>query len=126
MKESETIKEYLDRLLVIVNKVRLLGTTFTGSRIVEKILVTMPKRYKASITTLENIKDLSKIILAELLNVLQAQEQRRLIRQDCFVEGALPTKHQDFEKDKKKFFKKKNKLHAVKLLLIRFRTREDL
>jgi hypothetical protein len=107
MKESETIKEYSNRLLAIVNKVRLLGTTFTDSRIVEKILVAVPERYEASITTLENIKDLSKITLAELLNALQAQEQRRLIRQDCFAEGDLPTKHQDFEKDKKKFFKKK-------------------
>ena len=107
MKEYETIKEYSDRLLAIVNKVRLLGTTFTDSRIVEKILVAVPERYEASITTLENIKDLSKITLAELLNALQAQEQRRLIRQDCFAEGDLPTKHQDFEKDKKKFFKKK-------------------
>ena len=36
MKESETIKEYSDRLLSIVNKVRLLGTEFSDSRIVEK------------------------------------------------------------------------------------------
>jgi hypothetical protein len=36
MKESETIKECLDKLLVIVNKVKLVGTTFTYSRIVER------------------------------------------------------------------------------------------
>jgi hypothetical protein len=82
MKESETIKEYSDRLFGIVNRVRLLGTSFTDSRIVEKILVTIPEKYEASITTLENKKDLSKITLAKLLNALQAQEQRRLIRQD--------------------------------------------
>ena len=34
MNESETIKDYSDRLLDIVNKVRLLGTEFTDSRIV--------------------------------------------------------------------------------------------
>jgi len=61
MKESETIKDYSDRLLSIANKVRLLGTQFADSRIVEKILVTVPERYEASITTLENTKDLSKI-----------------------------------------------------------------
>ena len=70
MKESETIKEYSDRLLCIANKVRLLGTEFSDSRIVEKILVTVPERYEASITTLENTRDLSKITLAELLNAL--------------------------------------------------------
>jgi ribonuclease HIII len=80
MKESETIKEYSDRLLGIVNRVRLLRTTFKDSRIIEKLLVIVPKKYEALITTLENIKDLLKITLAELLNSLQAQEQRRLMR----------------------------------------------
>ena len=71
MKESETIKEYSDRLFGIVNKVRLLGTSFTDSRIVEKILITIPEKYEASITTMENKKDLSKITLAimEYLNM---------------------------------------------------------
>jgi hypothetical protein len=61
-------------LLAIVNKVRLLGTIFTGSRIVEKIIATMPKRYEASITTLENTKYMSEITSEELLTVMQAQE----------------------------------------------------
>ena len=70
MKESETIKEYSEKLLGIVNKVRLMGTDFTDCKIVEKILVTVPERYEVSITTLENTKDLSKINLAELINAL--------------------------------------------------------
>jgi hypothetical protein len=47
------------------------------------------------------------------------------MRQDRFAEGALPTKHRDFEKDKKKFFKK-NQALSSKLMLISFRIREDL
>lgn len=39
MKESETIKEYSDRLLNLANRVGLLGSTFSESRIVQKILV---------------------------------------------------------------------------------------
>jgi hypothetical protein len=58
MKEFEIIKEYLDRLLGIANKIRLLGFELSDSRIVEKILVTIPKRYEATVTTLENTKDL--------------------------------------------------------------------
>jgi hypothetical protein len=34
MKELETIKDYFDRLLDIINKVRLLGTNFSDFRIV--------------------------------------------------------------------------------------------
>jgi hypothetical protein len=58
MKEFEIIKEYLDRLLEIANKIRLLGFELSDSRIVEKIFVTVPKRYEATVTTLENTKDL--------------------------------------------------------------------
>lgn len=79
MKESETVKEYSDRLLNIVNKVRLFGSNFDDTRIIQKILVTVPERFEATITSLENTKDLSKIGLAELIHTLQAQEQRRLL-----------------------------------------------
>ena len=66
MKESESIKEYTDKLFEIANRVRLLGSEFTDSRIVEKILVTVPERYEATITALENAKDLLRISLEEL------------------------------------------------------------
>ena len=102
MKESESVKEYSDRLLSIANKVRLLGSVLKDSRIVEKLLVTVLERFEATITTLENTKDLSKISLAELLNALQAQEQRRAMRQDGVVEGALPAKHEGGWKNKSK------------------------
>ncbi|XP_022930146.1 uncharacterized protein LOC111436659 [Cucurbita moschata] len=106
MKESESVKEYSDRLLNIANKVRLLGSVLNDSGIVEKVLVTVPKKFEATITTLENTKDLSKISLTELLNALQAQEQRRSMRQEGVIEGALPAKHQDNSRYKnKKFFK---------------------
>ncbi|XP_022867571.1 uncharacterized protein LOC111387261 [Olea europaea var. sylvestris] len=101
IKEADTIKEYSDRLLSIVNKVRLLGTKIDDSRIVEKVLVTVPERYEASITTLKNTKDLSKITLVELLNALNSQEQRRLMRQDPTVERALSVKHQDAQRNNK-------------------------
>ncbi|XP_012071159.2 uncharacterized protein LOC105633162 [Jatropha curcas] len=85
MKESETIKEYSDRLLNFVNKVRLFGFEFADTRIVQKILVTVPERFEATISSLENTKDLSKIGLAELIHALQAQEQRRLMRSEGSV-----------------------------------------
>ena len=110
MKETETIKEYYDRLLNIANRVKLLGSSLEDSRIVEKILVTLPERFEATITTLENTKDLSKIALAELLSGLQAQEQRRVMRQEGAVEGAMPVKHQDDEKNRRP---KNKKFQAV-------------
>ncbi|XP_027343406.1 uncharacterized protein LOC113855977 [Abrus precatorius] len=92
MKESETVKEYFDKLLKIANHVRLLGSDFPDSRIVQKVLVTIPERFEATIASLENSKDLSKISLTALMNALQAQEQRRMMRSEGSVEGALAAK----------------------------------
>ncbi|XP_006584297.1 uncharacterized protein LOC114420482 [Glycine soja] len=81
MKEYKTIKEYANKLLSIANKLLLLHW---------KIL----------------IKDLSKITLAKLVSAMQSQEQRRLMRQDGAVEGALPAKHHHAESSRKKYVKK--------------------
>lgn len=89
MKDSETVNEYCDKLLGIY-EVRLLGTEFPDSRLVQKILVTLSEWFEATVSSLENTKDMSKISLAELMNALQAQEQRRLMRSEEFIEGALP------------------------------------
>ena len=45
MKEIETIKAYFDKLLSMVNKVRLLGKDFFDDRIVQKILVSVLEKY---------------------------------------------------------------------------------
>ena len=68
----------------------------------EKLLVTVPERFESLISALENSKDLSTITLAELLNALQAQEQRRIMRQEGSIEGALQAKLQVNQGDKRK------------------------
>jgi hypothetical protein len=45
-KEVETIKEYSNKLLGVVNKARLLGKEFSNERVVQKILVFVPERYE--------------------------------------------------------------------------------
>ena len=70
MKVNESIKEYSNKLLNIANRVRLLESSLPDSRIIEKIVITVPERFEASLTTLENTKDLFEITLAELLNAL--------------------------------------------------------
>ncbi|XP_047177535.1 uncharacterized protein LOC124844612, partial [Vigna umbellata] len=89
IKDPETIKDYADKLLGIANKIRLLGTDIPESQIVQKILITIPERYEATLTSLENSKDLSTITLAKLLTALQAPEQRRLMREEGHIEGVL-------------------------------------
>jgi len=52
MKEIENIKDYIDKLLSIINKVRLLGKEFLDDRIVQKILGTMPEKYESMTSSL--------------------------------------------------------------------------
>ena len=49
----------------------------------------MPERYESKISSLEETKDLSSISLVELVNALQTQEQRRMMRGEASIEGAL-------------------------------------
>ena len=74
MKDSKTIKDYYDKLLSIANKVMLLDSKFSDLRLVQKILVMILERFEATISSIENTKDLPKVSLVELLNALQAQE----------------------------------------------------
>ncbi|XP_031250405.1 uncharacterized protein LOC116108293 [Pistacia vera] len=89
MQEVEKVKEYVDRLMSVVNKIRLLGVEMSDKMIVEKVLVSLPERFESKISSLEDSKDLSQISLTELVHALQAQEQRRLMRQDDSNEGAM-------------------------------------
>ncbi|KAL4332512.1 hypothetical protein GQ457_07G009650 [Hibiscus cannabinus] len=106
MKDSYTVKEYFDKLLAITNKVRLLGSEFLDSSLVQKILVTVPKKFEATISTLENTKDMPKIGLIDLKNSLQAQELRRLMRSEGSIEGALDAKAQYGRAEKWKKYEK--------------------
>ncbi|RDY10253.1 hypothetical protein CR513_05259, partial [Mucuna pruriens] len=69
MKESETIKEYSDRLLTILHKMRLLGTDIPDMRIVQKILVIVPERQPQ--------------IEAQVVD--QQQEEEQLFAATCFA-----------------------------------------
>lgn len=95
MKEKETIQGYADRLMAVVNKIRLLGEELSDSRIVEKMFISLPERFEAKLSSLEDSKDINEISLSELINALQAQEKRRAMRQEeteKMVEGAYLAK----------------------------------
>ncbi|KAG8482698.1 hypothetical protein CXB51_024274 [Gossypium anomalum] len=92
MKEEETVKKYSDRIMAVVNSIRLLGEQFDEARMVEKVLSTLPERYEAKISSLEDSRDLATISLTELINALYAQEQRRASRMEEHQEGAFQAK----------------------------------
>lgn len=90
MKEGETVKDYSDRVMKVVNQLRLLGEDLKDTRVVEKILVSFPEKFEAIISSLDNSKDLTKNTLPELINSLHVVELRQSLRQEQAVaEGAM-------------------------------------
>lgn len=65
----------------------MLGNEFSDSRLNEKVLVAMLKRYEAFNASLKNTKDLSTITLTKVIYALQTQEQQRLMKNENAVEG---------------------------------------
>ncbi|RVX08755.1 hypothetical protein CK203_011054 [Vitis vinifera] len=64
IKDNESIKEYVDRLMEVVNKIRLLGEDLTNQRVVEKVLVSLPERLKSKLSSLENSKGFNQNFLS--------------------------------------------------------------
>ena len=53
MKEKENIAEYFQRVEEIVNSIRALGEEITYNIIVQKVMISLPMRYDAKVSTLE-------------------------------------------------------------------------
>ena len=54
MKETENVKGYIDRVMKVVNQIRLLGEEMLEKRIVEKVMVILPERFESKISSLED------------------------------------------------------------------------
>ncbi|XP_015167177.1 uncharacterized protein [Solanum tuberosum] len=93
MNEGDTVKKYSAKLVEIVNKVRLFGETFPDSRVVEKMMISLPARFESKISAIEESCDLKTLSVAELISKLQAQEQISSIRDEEVAEAAFQAQH---------------------------------
>jgi hypothetical protein len=76
MTESETVDQFMTRVMGIVNQIRLIGETITDQRIVEKILISLPRKFEMVVTTIIESKDLSRFSTDELIGSLATHETR--------------------------------------------------
>ena len=74
MEEDESFDEFYAKLKDIVNSAFNLGETIPQQKIVSKLLRSLPERFHAKITTIEESKDIDKIPLTELVGNLQTYE----------------------------------------------------
>ena len=76
MEEDESFDEFYVKLKDIVNSAFNLGETIHEPKIVRKVLRSLPKRFHAKITAIEESKDIDKIPSTELVGNLQTYELR--------------------------------------------------
>ena len=74
MEEDESFDEFYTKLNDIVNLALDLGETISEPKIVRKVLKSLPKRFHAKITAIEELKDIYKIPLTKLVGNLQTYE----------------------------------------------------
>lgn len=58
MKETELVKDYIDRFRKIANQITLLGEEITKAGMIEQVLVSLPEKFEVKISSLKDAKDL--------------------------------------------------------------------
>ena len=74
MKGDELFDEFYAKFKDIVNSTFNLGETIFESKIVRKVFRSLPERFHAKITTIEESKDIDKIPLTKMVGNLQTYE----------------------------------------------------
>ena len=74
MKEDESFDEFYAKLKNIVNSTFNLGENIFESKVVRKVLRSLPERFHAKITAIKESKDIDSIPLIELVGNLQTYE----------------------------------------------------
>ena len=70
IKENESFDEFYAKLKDIVNSAFNIGETIPEPKIVRKVFRSLPERFHAKITAIEESKDIDKILLTELVGNL--------------------------------------------------------
>ena len=74
MEDDETFDQFYFKLSDIVNSSFNIGEQISPSKIVRKILRSLPERFQAKVTTIEESKDIDTINVEDLVGSLQTYE----------------------------------------------------
>ena len=74
MEDDESFDEFYAKLKDIINSAFNLGETIPKPKVVRKVLRSLPERFHAKITAIEESKDINSIPLTELVGNLQTYE----------------------------------------------------
>ena len=74
MREDETITNFHGRICDLSNECYALGKVYSNAELVRKVLCSLPKRFMAKVTSIEECRDVDTLDLDELIGSLQTYE----------------------------------------------------
>nr|KYP37655.1 hypothetical protein KK1_041146 [Cajanus cajan] len=74
MEENESIQNMFGRFQTIINELSFLDRTYDNFDYIDKLLRSLPKKWKPQVTTLRASKNLKNLSLEELIGLLKVHE----------------------------------------------------
>ena len=76
MKDDDSLSGYVSKVFELVNQMRSYGEEFFDQRIVQKLLISLPRSYDSIAELIEETKDTDTISVQEVVGSLKSHEQR--------------------------------------------------
>lgn len=67
MKDLEFVENFINKPMKVMNHIKILWEELSDRRVVEKVLISLSKKFKTKILFLEELRDLNQVFLSSLL-----------------------------------------------------------